>query len=106
MSATDWTSEEEAVARCAFELGKQRSISSLIETLKDQSLKLDTPESIWSLHDFLSTERYQYEGRVEFDFSNILFTLADMIKSGLISFEDLNGLGQLKLSKIKAMSMF
>lgn len=106
MSATDWTSEEEAVARCAFELGKQRSISSLIDTLKDQSLKLDTPESIWSLHDFLSTERYQYEGRVEFDFSNILFTLADMIKSGLISFEDLNGLGQLKLSKIKAMSMF
>ena len=86
MSATDWTSEEEAVARCAFELGKQRSISSLIDTLKDQSLKLDTPESIWSLHDFLSTERYQYEGRVEFDFSNILFTLADMIKSGLISF--------------------
>jgi hypothetical protein len=72
MSATDWTSEEEAVARRAFELGKQRSISSLIETLKDQSLKLDTPESIWSLHDF----------------------------------EDLNGLGQLKLSKIKAMSMF
>jgi hypothetical protein len=106
MSATDWTSEEEAVARRAFELGKQRSISSLIQTLKDQSLKLDTPESIWSLHDFLSTERYQYEGRVEFDFSNILFSLADMIKSRLIGFEDLNGLSQLKLSKIKAMSMF
>jgi len=106
MSATDWTSEEELVARHAFELGKQRSVESLIQTLRDQSQKLDTPESIWSLHDFLSTERYQYEGRMEFDFSNILFSLADMIKQKLIQYDDLNGLNQLKLSKIKAMSMF
>ena len=106
MSATDWTSEEELVARQAFELGKQRSVESLIQTLRDQSQKLDTPESIWSLHDFLSTERYQYEGRMEFNFSNILFSLADMIKQKLIQYDDLNGLNQLKLSKIKAMSMF
>ena len=106
MSATDWTSEEEAVARQAFDLGKQRSIVILIDNLKDLSTKLDTPESIWQFHDYLSTERYQYEGRMEFDFSNILFTLADMIKQKLINYDDLNGLNQLKLSKIKAMSMF
>ena len=106
MSSTDWTSEEEVVARRAFESGKQRSVIALIKTLKEQSAKLDTPESIWSFHDFLSTERYQYEGRADFDFSNILFTLADMIKQNLISYDDLSGLNQLKLSKIKAMSMF
>ena len=65
MSATDWTSEEEAVARHAFDLGKQRSIVTLIGNLKDLSTKLDTPESIWQFHDYLSTERYQYEGRME-----------------------------------------
>lgn len=106
MSATDWTTEEKTVARQAFELSKQRSVEALIETLKDQSQKLDSPESIWSFHDFLSTERYQYEGRMEFDFSNILFSLADMIKQKLIQYGDLNGLNQVKLSKIKAMSMF
>ena len=106
MSATDWTSEEEAVARHAFDLGKQRSILTLIDTLRNQSAMLDTPESIWRFHDYLSTERYQYEGRMEFDFNNILFTLADMIKQDLINYDDLNGLNQLKLSKIKAMSMF
>ena len=106
MSATDWTSEEEAVARQAFELGKQRSITTLIENLRDLSTRLDTPESIWQFHDYLSTERYQYEGRMEFDFSNILFTLADMIKQELIQYDDLNGLNQVKVSKIKAMSMF
>ena len=106
MSATDWTSEEEAVARQAFELGKQRSITTLIENLRDLSTRLDTPESIWQFHDYLSSERYQYEGRMEFDPSNILFTLADMIKQKLIQYDDLNGLNQVKVSKIKAMSMF
>ena len=43
---------------------------------------------------------------MEFDFSNILFSHADMIKQKLIQYDDLNGLNQLKLSKIKAMSMF
>jgi len=57
MSATDWTSEEEAVARQAFDLGKQRSIVTLIDNLKNLSTKLDTPESIWQFHDYLSTER-------------------------------------------------
>ena len=31
---------------------------------------------------------------------------SDMIKQKLINYDDLNGLNQLKLSKIKAMSMF
>jgi hypothetical protein len=106
MSATDWTSEEQVVARTAFELGKQRSITALITTLQEQSRKLDTPESIWKLHDHLSTERYLFEGRAEFDKSNVLFVLADMIKQRLITMDDLQGLDQTKVSKVKAMSMF
>lgn len=106
MSATDWTHQEQAIAKQAFETGKQRSIDALIAILKEQSALLDTPESIWKFHDFLSSERYQYEGRAEFDTANILFTLADMIKQKLISTDDLAGLENTKLSKIKAMAMF
>ena len=106
MSTADWTQDELAIARAAFEAGKQRSIEVLIQTLEENVGGLSTPESIWQLHDYLSTERYQYEGRADFDTSNILFTLADMIKQQLISADNLNGLDQNKLSKVKAMSMF
>ena len=106
MLATDWTSEEQTVARTAFELGKQRSITALITALQEQSSKLDTPESVWKLHDQLSTERYLYEGRAEFDEGNVLFVLADMIKQRLIALDDLQGLDQTKVIKVKAMSMF
>ena len=106
MSATDWTLEEQTVARHAFELGKHRSITALINTLQEQSSQLDSAESVWQLHDYLSTERYQYEGRSEFEEGNVLFVLADMIKQKLIAMDDLQGLDQKKVSKIKAMSMF
>ena len=106
MSTAAWTQDELAIARAAFEAGKQRSIEVLIQTLQENVGGLNTPESIWQLHDYLSTERYQYEGRADFDTSNILFTLADMIKQQLISADNLNGLDQKKLSKVKAMSMF
>ena len=105
MSTSDWTSQEQDIARQAFEVGKQRSIAILIQSLQEQT-HLKTPDSIWELHDFLSTERFQYEGRSDFDLNNILFTLADMIKQNLINFENLAGLDQIKTSKIKAISMF
>ena len=106
MSAADWTHQEQAIAKNAFETGKQRSIEALIVILREQSALLNTPESIWKFHDFLSSERFQYEGRSEFDTTNILFTLADMIKQNLINYDDLEGLEKTKLSKIKAMAMF
>ena len=106
MSAADWTHQEQAIAKNAFETGKQRSIEALIVILREQSALLNTPESIWKFHDFLSSERFQYEGRSEFDTANILFTLAEMIKQNLINYDDLEGLEKTKLSKIKAMAMF
>ena len=58
------------------------------------------------MHDHLSTERYLYEGSAEFDEGNVLLVLADMIKQRLIAIDDLQGLHQTKVSKVKAMSMF
>ena len=51
-------------------------------------------------------DSYLYEGRAEFDEGNVLFVLADMIKQRLIALDDLQGLDQTKVSKVKAMSMF
>ena len=106
MSATDWSQDEIVIARQAFERGNQKSIEVLIITLQQKVNTLSSAESIWEFHDFLSTERFDHEGRSEFDEAKILFVLADMVKRNLISTEDLQGLSDKKISKIKAMSMF
>lgn len=106
MSTNEWTDQEKDIALRAFEVGNKRCIEVLIDSLRDLSTKLDSPESVWRFHDYLSSERYAYEGRSAFDEANALFSLADMVKLGLISFDNLEGLDQLKISKIRAMSMF
>ena len=106
MTPADWSSEEEQVARQAFNNGRRRSIESLISTLQGKCQELSTDESVWNMHDFLSTERHIFEGRSEFDYGNILFTLADLLKQQLITLDELEGLDPKKLAKIKAMSMF
>ena len=106
MAAQDWSTEEQSVAREAFDKGNKRSIEVLIATLQERAKSLDSPESIWTLHDFLSSQRFEYEGRSVFDEGNALFALAEMLKQKLISLDELAGLDQVKVSKIKAMSMF
>lgn len=106
MSANDWTPEEQEVARRVFDVGNSRSIEVLITSLRELSQQLDSPESVWKLHDYLSSQRFEYEGRCVFDESNALFVLADMVKLKLISLEDLQGLDQVKVGKVRAMSMF
>tara|TARA_B100000475_G_scaffold127059_1_gene92859 strand:+ start:1944 stop:2264 length:321 start_codon:yes stop_codon:yes gene_type:complete len=106
MTPADWSTQEEHVARQAFNNGRQRSIESLISTLQGKCQELSTDESVWNMHDFLSTERHIFEGRSEFDYGNILFTLADLLKQQLITLDELEGLDPKKLAKIKAMSMF
>ena len=106
MTPADWSSQEEQVARHAFNNGRHRSIESLISTLQVKCQELSTDESVWTMHDYLSTERHIFEGRSEFDYSNILFTLAELLKQQLITLDELDGLDPNKLAKIKAMSMF
>jgi hypothetical protein len=106
MTPADWSSQEEQVARHVFDNGRKRSIELLISTLQDKCQALSTDESVWNMHDYLSTERHTFEGRSEFDYNNILFTLADLLKQQLITLDELKGLDPKKLAKIKSMSMF
>jgi hypothetical protein len=100
------SSQEEQLARHLIDTARKRSIELLISTLQDKCQTLSTDESVWNMHDYLSTERHTFEGRSEFDYNNILFTLADLLKQQLITLDELKGLDPKKLAKIKAMSMF
>jgi hypothetical protein len=106
MTTADWTQQEQTVAQQAFEYGNSKSVELLILSLQRMSQSLSTVDSVWEMHDFLSTERHNYEGRSSLDYGNILFTLAEMLKREWISLDHLDGLDAKKLSKIKAMSLF
>lgn len=101
-----WTDSELAVARLAFDTANVRAIEQLIQTLQMRSQTLDTADSVWALHDFLSIERHTIEGRFDFRLEGILFVFASLVKDNLLQLAELEGLAADKLAKISAMSRF
>lgn len=101
-----WTDQEQAVARDAFELAYGRSTVALIEAVRRQVDTLQTVDALWQLHDFLSIQRHVIEGRFDFRSDGILFVFASLVKEGLLQVDELAGLDEEKLTKVKAMSRF
>lgn len=101
-----WSEAERIVARCAFDRAQQRAIRSLVETVQVHASGLDSVESVWVLHDYLSTQRYAIEGRFDFRFEGLLIVFAGLVRDGLLSLDELEGLEATKLAKIAALSKF
>jgi hypothetical protein len=78
----------------------------LVATIRARANTLDSAETVWQLHDFLSIERHTIEGRFAFQIEGILFVFASLVKDGLLQLEELSGLEAEKLAKITAMSRF
>ncbi|MCP9927506.1 hypothetical protein [Cyanobium sp. CH-040] len=99
-----WSEAEQIIARCAFDRAQQRAIASLVQTVQAHARTLDSVESVWTLHDFLSIQRHAIEGRFDFRLSGLLFVFASLVRDELLTLEELDGLDAVKLAKISAMS--
>lgn len=104
MNLAGWTAEEQGIARAAFDLAYARRVSGLIETLRAQVQGISTVDAVWQLHDYLSIQRHEIEGRFDFREPGLLFVFAGLLKYGLVSPEELEGLEPDKLAKIAAMA--
>jgi len=99
-----WSSEEQTLARNAFDLAYGREIETLIHTLRNRFGSMASVDAVWDLHDFLSGKRHEMDGRYDFRFATLLFVFANLLKDGLLTLEELKGLSADKIAKITAMS--
>jgi len=106
MDNTEWTPREIEIAQLAFSAGTKNAEAELIRQVQEKSVNLTDIQSLFEMHDYLSIERYELEGRSRFDPDTALFAFAEMVKRGLMDVSALEGLEQKKISKIRAMSMF
>jgi hypothetical protein len=101
-----WTDQEQEVARAAFAVAYDRAIDGVITAVRQQVDGLQSVDSLWQLHDFLSIQRHVIEGRFDFRLDGILFVFASLVKDGLLQFDELQGLDAEKMGKITAMARF
>ncbi len=99
-----WSQQEQQVAEAAFQKAYQREIEALIRRVREQSGSLATTDQVWQLHDFLSSKRFELDGKYDYRYPRLLFVFASLIKEGWLHRQELEGLAPDKLAKISALT--
>ncbi|MEO0534715.1 MAG: hypothetical protein AAF215_12725 [Cyanobacteria bacterium P01_A01_bin.123] len=99
-----WSAKEKALAQDVFKRAYGREIRVLLEQVREQATALAEAEDIWQLHDFLSARRHDIDGKYDDRESSLIFAFAMLLKDGLLSLDELEGLAADKLAKVSALS--
>ncbi|TVP64709.1 MAG: hypothetical protein EA342_15910 [Leptolyngbya sp. LCM1.Bin17] len=103
-SELQWTSQEQAIVKTAVAQAHQREITTLVQVVRDQAQAIACMDDLWQLHDFLSARRHDLDGKYDQREPTLMFMLAGLIKDGWLSLDELTGLADSKLAKIKALA--
>lgn len=104
MSENTWSNVEKSIAEQAFKKAYERETTGLIQYINQQASEIRDIDSVWKLNDYLNAKRHQIDGKYDYRYAALIFVFSDLMKEGWLLPEDLDGLDQDKISKIKALS--
>ncbi len=99
MNQFNWSKAEKKIAKEAFDKAYQRESKKIIEEIK--KYKLEKPEDIWSLSEMLNKREKEIDQIYDYRYSQLVMVFAILIKRGFLSIDELKGLSDDKLERIK-----
>lgn len=99
-----WSETEKQIASEAVRKAYTRETEALIAEISKKASKITTIEEIWFLHDYLSTKRYDIDGKYDERDSTSFFILAQLVKQGWLNLDELAGLTADKRAKVAALA--
>lgn len=97
-----WSKKEKEVARKAFDLAHENKLKEIIEAVKN--FKLETWQDLAALSDFIKKKEREVDNTFDYRYSVLIMSFASFIREGLITQENLKGLSEEKISKIRDIS--
>jgi hypothetical protein len=101
MRDLNWSHEEKAVARKAFDLALQRELEAVMIKAKKRAAKIQQPSDLWDLERYLTDRRTQIDRQYEYKYSVLILVFGNLIQQGMLSERELEGLSQDKLDAIR-----
>ncbi len=101
---TGWSTEEKQIVENILAQAYDRDVSLTINHVRQKVTNLTNIEELWQVHDFLSSKRYDLDGKYDSRESMLIFTLSQLIKENVITLQDLDGLTKNKLAKISSLA--
>ena len=104
MQHDKWSKTEKAVAKRAFEAALHNEYGALAGKIKEMAFHAKEPKDIWRLHDFLTEKRKEIGRKYDYRYSRLILVFALLMKDGWLKEEDLRGLQEDKIEKIKFLA--
>jgi len=101
MNRDKWTKKEKTVARRAFENAYKKECGEIINKIREIANNASKPDDIWRLYDFLDEKIEEINIKYDYRYSVLILVLSRLLKEGWITVNDLEGLGEDKIDRIR-----
>jgi hypothetical protein len=97
----NWSHAEKRIARKAFERALGREFDAVMRTAKEMAGKIQQPADLWDLEVYLTKSRKEIDRKYDYRYSVLTEVFGKLVQEGRLSEEDLCGLGDDKLQRIR-----
>ena len=101
MNDFKWSGAEKQVAKRAFNAALEREYGTIMRQTREMVGKMQEGADLWRLHDLLTDKRREIDEKYDYRYSQLIMVFTRLIHQGWLSFEELEGLHEDKLEKIK-----
>ena len=99
-----WSDQDKQLIQKILQKAYTRETEALIQEITQKVTLITDINDVWALHDYLSTKRYDIDGKYDDRDSTPIFALAQLIKQGWLSIDELAELSSDKRAKIAALT--
>jgi hypothetical protein len=101
MDQLQWSDAEKKIARRVFEKALQQELDDVVHKVKEMARDIKEPTDLWKLEDYLTRRRKAIDSTYDYRYSQLPLVFGQLARKGQIRFEDLEGLGEEKLSFVR-----
>jgi photoprotection regulator FRP-like protein len=106
MGDLEWSRAEKNVARKAFDSALNRELEAVMIEVKKRAEKIKQPSDVWELERYLTERRGQIDRQFDYRYSVLVEVFGNLIHGGSLSDQELQGLGEDKLTLIRRYAAF
>ena len=103
-SETEWSKPEKEIARKAYRAAYNKEIMAIAENVRKTAAEINEPSDLWKIHDYLTEKRKETDEKYDYRYSVLILVFARLMYEGWVRLEDLEGLSDAKLQKIRAIA--
>jgi hypothetical protein len=100
-----WSNTKKTIARKAFDLALKKELDAVIRDVKSRAARIEKPQDLWKLESYLTECRKEIDFKYDYRYSVLPVVFARLLRDGLLTEDDLQGLGEDKFKWIRGMAI-